>query len=399
MPNQFREKLVLFVLAILIIADQVTGLLFNLEFDYYRIGLIVKSIILATIFIYYFKYLPRPTFRSLYYTIGILFVCWALASSISLLHNLQFSIGYSFIVLFRYLFFFLVALMFFDLNSNEKFIHGCKKVLEIFFIINNAFIFIGFIFHIDFLSTYDPLGYFTDERFGYKGLIHGGNDVAGIYIIGSAYFFRQALRYRESKNLLLIATCLAGLLTGTKATFIGITAISAYYLIRYRPQLFISLVLPIFFVIGGYVSSHWSEIKEKYLQALYERFYTMDLLTFLMTGRNDFIKNNFVFMLDNWQVVNFIVGDAFLYSETDLLDLYFFFGLAALLYLYVYFKVLFMFDKSPDHYFVMMIFLVIASFGGHMIQSATVPVFLLLFIFTYTPSNAESGYRRNYQLQ
>jgi len=222
----------------------------------------------------------------------------------------------------------------------------------------------------------------ADVRFGYKGLIYGANEVAGIYILGIAFFYREVFRHKQPKKMLLFVTCVAAVLTGTKATLIGLILITLYYFAKYKARHLIVVLIPLVILTTSLVVQNWELINEKYLASNTERFLSNDLITFLMSGRDIYIVQNFTFINNHWSLINFLFGDSFLYSETDALDLYFFFGLVGALYLYMYTRLFFIRDHSIDNIFVFLVLIAIAAVSGHIIQSGVVPVFVLLYIFS-----------------
>ena len=384
------ERVVVAIVSFLIIADLLTGLLFNLHFGFYRIGIFIKSLTIFITFIICLPLVKKKSIQSIYLTLAILFLFWIIGSLISFFRNDSFDPGNSIIVLSRYFLFLILSCVFVNLAYQPSFEEKCRKIFETFFLVNNLFIIFGFIFKVDLFSTYN-VEYV--HRFGYKGLIYGGNEVAGIYVLGLTYFYRENFKYGESKKILLIMTCIAAVLTGTKATLVGLSAITVYYFIRYRIKVFIILMIPFILTLVYFVGVYWEKIKTQYLSFNVHFFETHDLITFLMSGRDLYIVRNFGYMGSEWSLINFITGDAFLYSETDLLDLYFFFGIGSILYLYLYVKIYFLKDKSLDNVFNFLVLMGIAFTAGHIIQSAVVPVFLLLFVFS------NKGVKRNETLR
>jgi hypothetical protein len=391
-----RERLLGFIVAALIVSDMLTGLLFNLQFGFYRVGVLLKSVILFLTFILYLPLIKRKTFFSIYAIIGMLVIFWSIGSAVSLVNNPQFELGNSLIVLSRYLLFLILVCAFLYLKDQPSFDHTCKKIIETFFLVNNSLIVLGFLFDINIFSSYNPQDNLNDMRFGYKGLIYGTNEVAGIYILGLSYCYRETFKYRERKGWLLFFTCLASLLTGTKATLIGLVVVTIFYFAKYKFAKLVVLMVPatVFLVIA--VARNWESIKTKYLTFNIRVFESGDLLTFLMSGRNSYIISNFDYIAAKWTFLNYLVGDGFLYSETDLLDLFFFFGiLGCMLYLYVLTKIFFIKDRTIDNHFVFLLLLSIAFTAGHIIQSAIVPVSLLLYIFSAKPALANHDITSN----
>lgn len=379
-----RPRLVIIIVSLLIIADLLTGLLYNLDFSYYRIGILIKSFIILFLFVGCLPLLNNKSLQGIYLTLIILGIFWLVGSGTSFFKNGEFEYSNSVVVLSRYFLFLVLSCAFLNLAYESSFEKKCGKTLEVFFWVNNLFIFLGFFFRIDLFSSYNQLGEIESySRFGYKGLIYGTNEVAGIYIIGLFYFYRQNFKLGEKKGIFLVTTSIAALLTGTKAALLALLIITIYYFIKYRIRTFVILLIPAVIALIFLVIINWHEIQTQYLSFNVQLFETLDLITFLMSGRDTYIIKNFDYVLSSWSAVNFFVGDAFLYSETDLFDLYFFFGLGSILYLYIYIKVFFIKDRSLDNIFNFVLLSAIAFTAGHIIQSAVVPLFLLLFIFSY----------------
>jgi hypothetical protein len=108
----------------------------------------------------------------------------------------------------------------------------------------------------------------------------------------------------------------------------------------------------------------------------------MDFYTFWTSNRNQLLSNALERVSKHWSSINFLVGDADSYVEMDFFDLYFFFGFGALVYFFVYFKIFFLKDKSRDNKYVFLVFMAMAFVAGHVINSAIVPLFLLLYVFS-----------------
>jgi hypothetical protein len=326
---------------------------------------------------------------------AILVVIWIAGAMISYANNSEFDYGYSAIVLNRYLFFFILSCFFLDRAQSNSFEDRCRFIFESFLLLNNLLILIGFFFKLDIFSTYDPRGEIEDQRFGYKGLIHGGNDIAGIYILGIAYFFRENFKYKAHKTIPMILTCSAALLTGTKAGLLSVLGISIYYLATYRFKTFFSLISAAGVVAACWLAIKWNMVYQNYVVPFIETVESMDVLSYLMSSRNEFIDQNFGFIKSNWSWLNYITGDAFLYSETDVIDLYYFFGLGSIFYLYFYARIFFIRDSSRDNIYVFVVLIAIAATAGHVIQSTVVPLFLLLYIFSARTQSDHDTNRNN----
>ena len=368
---------------VLILADLLTGLLLALQLPFSRLGLLIKGIVILLLFIAYLTRLRQKAFSSIYLSMAILFIVWFFGFFLSWFNEPNFDPAESLIVLNRYFLFLILSCAFLDWSEGKYFEIECGRILDFFFIINNAFIFIGFFFKIDLLSTYDPYSEYGEGwRFGYKGLIFGQNAVAAIYTIGIAYLFREAFKYGNSKVFLLITTCLATILIGTKATWITLVLIGGYYLYVYRIKTLILFIIPILAGLAYSFVLYWQVIREKYMTFIVDKYETMDFFTFWTSNRNGLLSNVINHIDEDWTFVNFIIGDAISYVEMDFFDLYFYFGIAGLIYLFIYIKLCFIKDKTQDNWYFFGVWMTMAFVAGHIINSAIVPLFYLLFIFS-----------------
>ncbi|HUC79799.1 MAG TPA: hypothetical protein VMR70_02750 [Flavisolibacter sp.] len=302
-------------------------------------------------------------------------------------------VGASVAVFSRYMLFFAIMPMFLLHVENEKFVNRCQQIFELFLYANCVAIIVGYIFNISFFSSYNPKAEETllDARFGYKGLLYGINETTGVFFLAFAHVYRELFLFRKKKYLLLATLILASLLTGTKGCIIALVLVSSYYLFRYQKALFFSIVIPA--VIAGTIFLIQIDFVEQ-VTAFLNIFWGDDfsttpfgaVLTLLMTGRNIYIYNNWLYMLENWSVLNFLFGDGLLYSETDLMDLYYCFGLGTIAYLWGYTRLTFFRQKQFDLIFIFIFLLLLAFTGGHIIRSAVFPVFFCLYLI--------AGYRK-----
>jgi len=117
-----QEKLAAVIIVMLIVADLVTGLLFNLNFSFYRIGLIVKSFIIFFTLVFFFPLIRKRSIFSLYLTMVILFILWIIGSFLSFYFNPEFEYVGSLIVLNRYLLFLILGCVFISLSESRSFV-------------------------------------------------------------------------------------------------------------------------------------------------------------------------------------------------------------------------------------------------------------------------------------
>jgi O-antigen ligase like membrane protein len=370
---------------VFILVDLLSGLLLILQFPFARIGLFIKGILILFLFAAYLIKIREKSYHSIYTSIAILVLFWLVGFFSSLISNPNFDPVESIVVLNRYLFFLIVACAFIDWSKKVSFENDCKKILDVFFTINNTLIFIGLIFKIKMFSTYDPYGEYGEGwRFGYKGLIWGQNGVAAIYTLGMGFFFRECFKYKNPKTILLITTCLAALFIGTKATWFTFILIGGYYLYVYKIKTLIIVILP---VLMGFIYAfilYWSDIKEKYFNFIVHQYENNDFYSFWTSNRNSLLTTAINHVSYDWNYLNFIVGDAISYVEMDFFDLYFYFGISGIIYMLIYTKIFFIKDRSQSNKYFFLVWMAMAFVAGHLINSAVVPIFYLLYIYSAT---------------
>jgi len=397
-----KPNLIVTCFALMIIADVLTSMAFNLGLSFWNIGFFVKT----PIELLFIGLLLRfKQFHFVLVILAIVFLCWFVGFTTSYINfggvrDSSYALDFgkpdtegnpylvSFTILNRYILFFALVPMLLLHTDNDRFLIACKKIFESFLYVNSLAIIIGFLFKIQLFSSYNPqaINDAFEARFGYKGLLYGINEVTGIYFLGVAYSYREIFHYGKNKYVLLALLLGASLLTGAKGCLISACLLSIYYLFKYKRILFYSVVGPI--TLAGILYLIKIDLIDQ-LSSMLNIYLTLDgttpfnaFLTYFMTGRNLYIEYNWSYMLSHWNVLNYIFGDGILYSETDLFDLYYFFGFGSLIYLYGYVKLIFYRKTNPDIKYIFLFLLLIALTGGHLIRSGVFPVFFSLYLIT-----------------
>jgi hypothetical protein len=182
--------------------------------------------------------------------------------------------------------------------------------------------------------------------------------------------------------ILLLMTCAASVILGTKATWFTVVLISGYYLFKYKPKTFFAIIIPGIVAAGFAAIAYWDYLEKNYFAFLVDKYQTMDFYTFWTSNRNGLLAITVAHIQSTWVFINYIVGDASSYVEMDFIDLYFYFGVGTIFYLYIYTQFFFLKDKSEDNKYIYAIWMLMAFVAGHLINSAVVPVFFLLYIFS-----------------
>lgn len=397
-----KPGITIFCISLMIIGDILTAVSFNLNFSFYNFGVLIKTPIELLFLVLIARY---EKFRLMYAVLIFLFIFWFIGFTTTFIkyggirdatYGLDFDIDenpqnpywISFNIFNRYILFFALMPMLLLHAGDQVFIKWCKKVFEIFLYANSIAIILGFVFKIQFFSSYNSQGIELpyEARFGYKGLLYGINETTGIYFLGIAYAYREIFLKGTKKYLLLSLLLLTAFFTGAKGCIISVFLLTGYYLYNYKRLFFFALCIPL--LIAGAIYFIRSNIIDQ-MSSMLNIYLTLEdatpldaFLTFFMTGRNLYISHNWAYMKSHWNIVNYIFGDGVLYSETDLFDLYYFFGIGAILYLYCYIKLVFYKNVDKDLKYVFLFLMLIALTGGHIIRSGVFPVFFCLYLIT-----------------
>ena len=402
-----NRSLVLICLVLMLTGDMLACLAFNLDFKFWNFGALIKSPleVLFLIEMYRHKklniYLFIPLLLLIIWSVGITTTFFSTGGHIKYSQaghmvddettNSAFSA--SFVVFNRYILFFLVYPVLLYYKNDNYFINGCKKIFEGFFYINSIAILLGYLLKLDVFASYNfkesvELGY--DIRFGYKGMIYGINEITGVYFLGLAYGFREIFINKNNKKIpLLFLIVIASLLTGAKGCALAILMLTVYYIAAYKTRIFVFAMFPVLiagvvYIINVDVVAILTDTLNVSVSGDDSNWFLSLPITFLTSARNIYLYYNGVYMLNNWGILNYIFGDGLLYSEADLADLYYFFGLGTIAYLYFYGRFFFLKDKSNANKYVFAFMLFLGFISGHVIRSAIVPTFLSLYLITQT---------------
>ena len=396
-----KPNLVVGCLGLMILGDVLTSFAFNLNLPFYNFGALIKvpiELLFIGLIVRYRK------FHYLYLVLLGLFLFWLVGYTRTYINfggvrDSSYGIDFedtenqgnpilaSCTILSRYFLFLTLMPMALIHSENERFIKSIKRIFEIFLYANSAAIVLGFLFKINFFSSYNSqnldLPYQT--RFGYKGLLYGINEVTGVYFVGIAYAYREIFVFKQRKFYLLLLLLLGATLTGTKGCLLAEVILTVYFFFQYRRRLFYIFIGPlllgfIIYVVQVNLIGELSSLLNLYL-TLDDATPLSAFLTFFMTGRNFYISENWIYMATHWNFLNYIFGDGVLYSETDFFDLYYFFGVGLLIYLYAYCRLIF-YRKQPNVTHIFFFLMIIAITGGHIIRSAVFPIFFCLYLIS-----------------
>lgn len=370
----------------LIFLDTANTVLLGTGAAFFRVSIFYRAFIELVILI---SFVSEEGFRKQYVLMVSLLFCFLVGHFVLFLSYPELDISEAFIRLNKYLFFIILSLPFFFFENDEVFTQEIHKLFRFFFILNSLIILLGLVFNIKiFSSYYDPANVNEQvlPRFGFKGLIPAQNELTGVYFFGLAYFFRLRYRFKVKNSAAFVLVVVASLLTGTKGCMFSVLSLAVLYLFVYRRKILVRLYFP----VAALVAIYWGGDLIAYLsQNVFSSlayFYQQDkLVTFLLTGRDVKLAKCLDYVHQYWTAPNYIFGGFDLErvnTEMDLIDIYFFWGIAAVPFLYYYVRTFFHQELSAERLMVFSIYAIIFIAGGHMLGSAIVPLFLLIYVFT-----------------
>jgi hypothetical protein len=284
-----------------------------------------------------------------------------------------------------------LSIGFLQLERKDEYLNSINKVINYIFAINNTAIILGFLLSIRIFASYYNYDSLTqgNTRFGYKGFIPAQNEASGVYFFGLAYYLREYFfNNRKRIVIMLIYTAIAALLLGTKASLLFTIILLFYYLFKYRTKLFTWILIPACIVA---IIVYGITIKNFILYDVYgyvTYFFeskNYSLITVLLSGRDEKLLDAWNWVSRHWNPLNYIFGGSLVLadSEMDLSDGYFILGTGFLLFIKYYLGIFFHKDKNKDNILVFGLFFLLSILGGHIIYSAIVPAFMLMYVFTF----------------
>ncbi|MFT4673346.1 MAG: hypothetical protein ACI9R6_000230 [Saprospiraceae bacterium] len=293
----------------------------------------------------------------------------------------------NFIFLSRYLFIFSILLFYDGLDK----LPVDKKVLTTFewvIIINTVAIFIGFLFDVKTLETYQS------SRFGFNGLFLVPSIATFFYAISLSYLafqFKKNTRYKILFSIVL----LAGLLVGTKALllFVILTLAHLFFLNKwYLNKLFYGFLVVAASLLVLYKNTVLS-VLEKTFAILLSVYQESGFITMVTSYRNINLQTDLVNMADaHWGFVNYLVGGTNFTKyrvEFDFIDVLLFFGIAGGgLYLVYYFRYIIRFSELTRFGKIQIGFLLgIGFLSGTFFNNAPVAIYTLVLVTFFSIKN------------
>ena len=376
--------IILVSIALMFIADGANSILLNSGSNFYRVSIVVRFFIE----LYFILLLLKSTrglavWRNILIFLGI-FVIGTL-STLNF-YNFNYNIFENLVMLNKLLMFFIVMAVLNRYFYSEPSRRQLFSLFEFLILTQAIIIILSFIFDLDIFSAYED-----NKRFGYQGLIPAQNEISGFFVIAYFYFLNKIAKSKRGIFPLFIVG-IAGLLTGTKVSFVIILSTMLYmgfWLLKGRLAILFSFIL-----IGGIVGLIvW--INQDYLLdrisltinyiAARQRlgFSTAYILT---GGRIELIPLFFEFFHDA-NILSYLFGGYDLTTrliEMDVFDIFLRLGLiGGVFFYYWYIRSLIPHNSiSFLHLLFVVAWLGISIFAGHIVFSAINATYLAILLLS-----------------
>jgi hypothetical protein len=384
-----HSQIILILIIINFLADATNSILESSGAEFFRFSIIPRSI--TTIY-FLFLALQNKSGRNLWKIVIFFYTVFLLGtlSGYSLYEGYNLFTNFSAVNKLLYFFICYVTFKYYFRTKEEK--SQLLQVFEYVLLIESITVLVGFIFHIDILSSYQ------NRRFGYKGIIPAQNEASGFFLIAFFYYLMK-VDILGSNALKLILVMIAGLITGTKVALILPILLIVQLVIWYSKgkikvgRIYLGLTFVLLIGLALYFKDY---ILSRYAPtiAYYEyRASTSgdNLIYVLFSGRlarpYEFITN----YLPRFDLLNILFGGldrSVFASETDVIDVFAQFGIVGLLMFFtVYIRLLFQNGKNLNSVSLLfpIIWLGVAATAGHTVFSAINGGYLaiLLMAFAY----------------
>lgn len=282
---------------------------------------------LKLVFLFFFIIILIVNFnkkRILFLYFGLLIFLFILANlKLIFIQNSGFNLYNSFtegniFYLIKYLYPFIFLGAFSLMKNKEKKINRYFDVLEKILIVNAFFVFLGFLFSIDFMQSY-PLS----SRFGYCGILER------LYFAYFSMIIILRKIFLNKIDIRLLILCLVLLLSGMKVIFLFFMVLTIFYLYDKRKIKILYFLL--FVIIFGtvFIKSIVNFLIKifPFWQSIYNKYgYT----TVLFSTRDLAFNNTLDYLIKEGSLCNLLIGGVEFpkyFIEMDFIDLFLFFGI------------------------------------------------------------------------
>lgn len=393
--NFTREPISLIVLLIFLFAgDVLVKLCVYAHLEFHNYSAITRGLFfLVSILMAFIN--PTPFRKKTLLFLGILTLLFFIGQYTFVPYGFEDHLFKNFIFLSRYLFVFSI-LLFYNGTYNIPINKSVLNVFEAIIIVNTVAIFIGFLFDIDMLSSYQG------NRFGFDGFFMVPSIATFFYAISLSYLafnFTKNNTYKLFFTLVLIAC----LLVGTKALLLFVVATLIHLLVSQRVYLNKKFYLLV--VCSGALLILIREPVEAFFRktfaVLLNVYHESGFITMVTSYRNINLQTDLFDMAKtHWGFINYLIGGTnfTIYRvEFDFIDVLLFYGIAGGgLYLVYYFSHVIRFTELSGFGKIQMGFLLgIGFLSGTFFNNAPVAIYILIIVAFFSVNNKKPFSQEN----
>ena len=383
-----HTSVIIALIGLMFIVDGVSNtVLHKLGFPFWRHSIFVRAL---TQFWFLLLLIGSPQGRKVYLIYFLFYIIFIIGALATVGYSVQYNWGENFAAVNKVLFFFLCSVVFrlyFRTDSKQR---KLFKLYEILIIVQIVAVMAGFIFQLRVFSSY-----LYEKRFGYKGLIPAVNEASAFFLIAFFYFLWK-FECHQQGGICLMATTVAGLITGTKALLI-LPVILLFYIVKWnmrkRTKKGHLLIGVAFLLLTGVAF-----LKRDYILSTIQP--TITYLSYFVnverrsywnvftSGRGTEVSSFFTDVLPHLNLLNYLFGgiDREFTTETDFVDIIASFGLiGGSVFYFLYLKALFCDNKGRSFtpYFFSVIWCAMSAVAGHFIFSAINGVYLAILLLSF----------------
>ena len=383
--NNINQFILVNLLLTTLVSDGISKILLVAKYDFHRIGLFLKGLILVFFTIQTVFYIQKSQSKIFKYLLALISLL-LISQIIMLFYD---NLGHQDILsnvftLATYSYLPILAITFFNSKSQEKILRYNIKVFKIAAIIISLMVVLNLVLGLDIFKSYPFSG-----RFGNNGLLLTASTASYFYVFIILTLYYEYIKLKSLKSLLgLILVTFVSILVGTKTIWFFIIALSTIhfcfviskpYRYFFRALLIVIFALTIFF---------WKPI-ELFIVGLFnfgEEIYTKHGIISVLTSTRDlFLYDALAHIKEQGPIFNYLLGGINVMKhrvEFEFVNLFLFFGIGGSIIYILILKNIFVKNLSKLRlWFLVAVVLTAALAGGFFYSFMSSTLFFLTFMY------------------
>lgn len=376
MRKHIRTKNINWLIVLLVtffVSEAIYKYLIDLNLKEYRIAGVIKFVAqIGMGVVILVKYKKNIKTIGLLIVLGVLFLIGQIAiQKDSIFVNIEY---------FNNSIFLVIVLLFANtLTLSEEQKKQIFKWFEIIVIVNSIAVLVGFVFSIPFFETYQA------NRFGYSGFLLKSSYASYFYLIGVFYFMHQAFILNKNKKLLFLLVAFSAIIVGTKAAILSVLLCGVFVVFKKRLLFNRTFILTMCaaLVFAVVFNKRILLFLTPYIDLFFPIIEKYGVLTALFSYRDLILEERLIpFIQSDWTFVNYLfggIGSILVKSGLDLIDIFYFFGIVGgALYLYILYRVLYIYNVSKDYLYFISLIVIVMSLAGNFFYNSSVAILMCI---------------------